>query len=197
MGDNLKPLHPNPFTGGNNEIPKSFPDSGCRWNYGIDCISLIFEGCCIFHIDFLMIALKNNKTFLSVLNAASSVIWGGLGCVVTVLEAGRILSGNHTKDVDLWDILLLLDGIILILAAILIWNRRRVVKMIVGLFAYLCSFFVLFTVSLAAAAGHWPPLRFYLVILIPVVGFLLSILSLFCLPPKNSKQVIAEEQVSR
>ena len=175
----------------------SFSDSGRHRIIGNDCISLTFEGCCIFHIDFLMIALKNNKTFLSVLNAASSVIWGGLGCVVTVLEAGRILSGNHTKDVDLWDILLLLDGIILILAAILIWNRRRGVKMVVGLFAYLCSFFVLLTVSLAAAAGHWPPLRFYLVILIPVVGFLLSILSLFCLPPKNSKQVIAEEQVSR
>ena len=131
-------------------------------------------------------SIKNNKTFLTILNTASSVIWGGLGCFVTVMVAGWILSGNHTKDVDLSDILLLLGGIILIIAAILIWNRRRVVKMVVGLFAYLCSFFVLFTVLLAAAAGHWPPLRFYLVIIIPIVGFLLSILSLFCLPPKNS-----------
>ena len=158
---------------------------------------MTFGSFCIFHIDFLVIALKNNKSFLSVLNAASSVIWGGLGCVVTVLEAGRILSGNHTKDVDLWDILLLLDGIILILAAILIWNRRRRVKMIVGIVASLCSFIVLFMFLMAAAAGHWPSLDFFLAISIPIVGFLLSIISLFCLPPKNSKNAITEEQVSR
>ena len=35
-----KPLHPNPFTGRNNEIPKSFPDSGRRRNSGNECISL-------------------------------------------------------------------------------------------------------------------------------------------------------------
>ena len=42
----IKPIHPNPFTGGNNEIPKSFPDSGRRRNSGNDCISLTFEVCC-------------------------------------------------------------------------------------------------------------------------------------------------------
>ena len=36
----VTPLHPNPFSGGNNEIPKSFPDSGRRWTIGNDCISL-------------------------------------------------------------------------------------------------------------------------------------------------------------
>ena len=46
-------LHPNPFTGGNNEIPKSFPDSGRRRNSGNDCISLTFEVCCTSKLNSL------------------------------------------------------------------------------------------------------------------------------------------------
>ena len=37
---------PNPFTGGNDVIPKSFPVSGRRRNSGNYCISLTFEVCC-------------------------------------------------------------------------------------------------------------------------------------------------------
>ena len=33
----------NPFTGGINVIPKSFPDSARFSNFGNDCISLTFE----------------------------------------------------------------------------------------------------------------------------------------------------------
>ena len=138
--------------------------------------------------------IKNNKIFLTVINTAFSVIWGGLGCYLTVMETRWILLGNRTKGVDL---LLGAVGVILILFAILIWNRRRRVKMIVGIVASLCSFIVLFMFLMAAAAGHWPSLDFFLAISIPIVGFLLSIISLFCLPPKNSKKVITEEQVSR
>lgn len=138
--------------------------------------------------------IKNNKIFLTVINTAFSVIWGGLGCYLTVMETRWILLGNRTKGVVL---LLGAVGVILILFAILIWNRRRRVKMIVGIVASLCSFIVLFMFLMAAAAGHWPSLDFFLAISIPIVGFLLSIISLFCLPPKNSKKVITEEQVSR
>ena len=40
------PLHPNPFTGGINVIPKDFPDSGRRRNSGNDFTSLTFDVCC-------------------------------------------------------------------------------------------------------------------------------------------------------
>lgn len=139
--------------------------------------------------------LKNNKTFLTIVNMASSIVWGGIGCFVVTIMVASWFQGNRTWDY--WEILLLLGGIQLILSAILIWNRQRVVKMVVGLFASLCSFFALLSFSMAAAAGHWPPLEGYLAIFIPIVGFLLSILSLFCLPPKKSKKVITEEQLSR
>ena len=133
--------------------------------------------------------IKNNKIFLTVLNTAFSVIWGGLGCYLTLMETRWILLGNRTKGVDL---LLSIVGIILILFAIFIWNRRRGVKMVVGIVASLCSFFVLFVIIMAAAAGHWPSLVLEFAISIPIVGFLLSIISLFCLPPKDSKKVITE-----
>ena len=45
-GKRLSPLHPNPFTGGIDVIPKSFPVSGRRRNSGKECISLTFEVCC-------------------------------------------------------------------------------------------------------------------------------------------------------
>ena len=133
--------------------------------------------------------IKNNKIFLTVLNTAFSVIWGGLGCYLTLMETRWILLGNRTKGVDL---LLSIVGIILILFAIFIWNRRRGVKMVVGIVASMCSFFVLFVIIMAAAAGHWPSLILLFAISIPIVGFLLSIISLFCLPPKDSKKVITE-----
>lgn len=138
--------------------------------------------------------IKNNIIFLTVLNTAFSVIWGGLGCYLTLMEVRWLLLGNRTTGVGLF---LGIVGIILILFAIFIWNRRRGVKMVVGIVASFCSFFVFFMFLMAAAAGHWPSLVFLFALSIPIVGFLLSIISLFCLPPKNSKNAITEEQVSR
>ncbi|MBQ3723190.1 MAG: hypothetical protein II851_05720 [Bacteroidales bacterium] len=135
-------------------------------------------------------SVKNNKSFHTILNVASSVLWGGLGGYMTLAFALGILSSLRSKRFEFIGsyIVLLLGGIVLLLAAILIWSRRRRVKWIVCVFSCLCSILMLFALVGAAAAGHWQSLDFYLALLIPFAGILLSIFSLICLPPKKSNQ---------
>ena len=65
--------------------------------------------------------LKNNKTFLTIVNMASSIVWGGIGCFVVTIMVASWFRGNRTWDY--WEILLLLGGIQLILSAILMKNN--------------------------------------------------------------------------
>ena len=143
-------------------------------------------------------SVKNNKYFLITLNVVSSVLWGGLGGYMTLAFALGILSSLRSKRFEFIGsyIVLLLGGIVLLLAAILIWSRRRRVKWIVCVFSCFTSIMMLFALALAAAAGHWPPLYFYLALSIPLMGILLSILSLACLPPKKSSQDIPTKSES-
>lgn len=132
--------------------------------------------------------IKNDKKLLTVLKVASSVLWGGLGSYVTVMFAWGILTSLRTKHLEFIgsEIVIFLGGIALILAAIFIWSQKRGVRWLVGIFSCLSSILMLLSLVGAAAAGHWPPLFFYLALIIPLIGILLSVLSLVCLPPKNN-----------
>jgi hypothetical protein len=133
--------------------------------------------------------IKNDKKLLTVLKVASSVLWGGIGSYVTVVFAWGVLTSFRTKHLEFIgsEVVILLGGIALILAAIFIWSRQRGVRWLVGMFSCLSSILILLSLVWAAAAGHWPPLFFYFALIIPLIGILLSVLSLVCLPPKNKR----------
>ena len=125
----------------------------------------------------------------SIVYGASSVLWGILGIYVSSVFAIDIIAELHTNSalfVGL-DILLVLCGIALLISAVMLWSQIRHFWKIACIISLVSSFVILMNYVWLAVANPLLPLDTWITILVPLVSTLLSILSLACLPPQNSK----------
>ena len=125
----------------------------------------------------------------SIVYGASSVLWGILGFYVSSVFAIDIIAELHSNSAFFvgLDILLVLCGVALLLSAVMIWSHIRHVKKTACIFSLVSSLVILMNFVWLAVANPLPPLDTWITILVPLVSTLLSILSLACLPPQNSK----------
>ena len=125
----------------------------------------------------------------SIVYGASAVLWGILGFYVSSVFAIDIIAELHTNSalfVGL-DILLVLCGVALLISAVMVWSHIRHVKKTACIISLVSSLVILMNFVWLAVANPLSPLDTWITILVPLVSILLSILSLACLPPKNSK----------
>ena len=130
---------------------------------------------------------KCNKP--TIVHGVSSVLWVILGIYVSSVFAIDIIAELHTNSalfVGL-DILLVLCGIALLLSAVMLWSQIRHFWKIACIISLVSSLVILMNFVWLAVANPLSPLDTWITILVPLVSILLSILSLACLPPKNSK----------
>ena len=130
---------------------------------------------------------KCNKP--TIVHGVSSVLWVILGFYVSSVFAIDIIAELHTNSalfVGL-DILLVLCGVALLISAVMVWSHIRHVKKTACIISLVSSLVILMNFVWLAVANPLSPLDTWITILVPLVSILLSILSLACLPPKNSK----------
>ena len=130
---------------------------------------------------------KCNKP--TIVHGVSSVLWVILGFYVSSVFALDILAELHTNSalfVGL-DILLVLCGVALLISAVMLWIQIRHVRKTACIISLVSSLVILMNFVWLAVANPLSPLDTWITILVPLVSILLSILSLACLPPKNSK----------
>ena len=130
---------------------------------------------------------KCNKP--TIVHGVSSVLWVILGFYVSSVFALDILAELHTNSalfVGL-DILLVLCGVALLISAVMLWSQIRHVRKTACIISLVSSLVILMNFVWLAVANPLSPLDTWITILVPLVSILLSILSLACLPPKNSK----------
>ena len=125
----------------------------------------------------------------SIVYGASSVLWGILGFYVSSVFAFDIIAELHTNSAPFvgLDILLVLCGVGLLISAVMIWSHIRHIRKTACIISLVSSLVILMNYVWLAVANPLSPLDTWITLLVPLVSTLLSILSLACLPPQNSK----------
>ena len=130
---------------------------------------------------------KCNKP--TIVHGVSSVLWVILGIYVSSVFAIDIIAELHSNSalfVGL-DVLLVLCGVGLLFSTVMIGSRIRHVMKTACIISFVSPLVILMIFVWLAVANPLSPLDTWITILVPLVSILLSILSLACLPPKNSK----------
>jgi len=130
---------------------------------------------------------KCNKP--TIVHGVSSVLWVILGIYVSSVFAIDIIAELHSNSalfVGL-DVLLVLCGVGLLFSTAMIGSRIRHIMKTACIISFVSSLVILMIFVWLAVANPLSPLDTWITILVPLVSILLSILSLACLPPKNSK----------
>ena len=124
---------------------------------------------------------KSNRP--AIVHMASTLVWGILGCYVTIVESIRLLSLLHREDAHSfvldWHIFFLVCGVLVILVTVLRWSRKRWMGKAVNVFLLL--FALLFTLAVAVSSfddGHWRMIDLFVLEPLSVLGFLLTIISI-------------------
>lgn len=127
----------------------------------------------------------------TIILTASTLVCGVLGCYVTIVESIRLFSLLQREDAHSivfdWHIIFLVSGVLLILATILRWSRKRCIGKAVNIFLFLFTFF--FTLAIGVSTfddGHWRMIDLLVIVPLTVVGFLLSVLSISRSYPQDS-----------
>ena len=165
------------------------------WNHRspYDTLATILIAVLSFVLSLCLTKQKHN-TQPTIINAASSIVWGLIGCYLIILESIHLLSvlksesmGHINTD---WNVFFFICGLILILVAILLRSRKRTIKIVVNSIVVLFFVEFIILVGVAADEGHWRNTDLFLLMPLSIIGFLLSTISLGRKPPKETQMII-------
>ena len=123
---------------------------------------------------------KSNR--LALVHTASTLVWGFLGCYVTIVESIGLFSLLHREDAHSfvldWYVIFLVYGVLVILATGLGWSRRRWIGKAVNIFLLLFTIFFTLAIGVSIDEGHWRMIDIFVLVPLAVLGFLLTIISI-------------------
>ena len=124
---------------------------------------------------------KSNRP--AIVHTASTLVWGFLGCYVTIVESIRLLSLLHREDAHSfyldWLIMFLVCGVLVILVTALGCSRKRWIGKAVNIFLLLFTIFFSLAIEVSTFDdGHWRMVDVFVLVPLTVLGFLLTIISI-------------------